>query len=206
MLVKTRVPETKNPMWQHYTPNELYESDILSHGLLGCSYSTFIEAWKGLHQVPGKNVWFEVRIVSGKTSEAISDRRAWWRQSEFMDKIFWVFQHPLPAVLNGKRYFTYMLEPLEARRVVEIAKDKLGYNPFEGEAPLLFIPTECCVLAWTETSNGYSDHGRHRPEESLSAEEEDKRAQGEMESDRLLGEVIDIGEDFDKIMGELDSN
>ena len=192
MLIQIDKSPVKNPIWEYYTPNELYESDILSYGKLGMSYLDFLSAWKKMNQVRGKPDFFEVRIVDGKTQEKIHDSRAWWRQPEFMDKIFWVWQRPEALMVGDDRYFVYMLEPLEAARVVETAKERLGHNPFESDMPALYVPVECCVLAWTETSNGYSDHGRHRPEHVPTQQEVDENALAEIRADQLLGEAIDI--------------
>jgi len=205
MLIQIDPSPIKNPAWEVYTPNELYESEILSLGKLGQSYQDFISAWKKKNKIGGKNNWFEVRITRAGTQEKIHDSRAWWRQKEFMDRIFWVFQHPDYMIIGGERYFVYTLEPLESLRVVNVAINKFGYNPFGAHIPVLNVPVECCQLAWTETSNGYSDHGRPREEKIPTQEEIEKDKILEEKVDKLLGEELDLSglddKDLDSILG-----
>lgn len=203
MLLKTKTYPTKNPVWAHYTPNEFFESDILSIGALKMAYADFIPQWKMLNSVGGKNTWFEIRIVKSQAKVEISDRAAWWRQPEFMDKIFWVFQQPTPMVIDGHRLFCYVLEPFEGMRVAEVGLDKLGYPPFESDAPALFIPVDCTQVAWTETSNGFSDHGRPREEKVLTLEQQEKQEQTQEEVKKILNEIQDVGERADEIAGKI---
>lgn len=203
MLLKTKTHPTKNPVWKHYTPNELYESDVLSNGHLGLEYSTFVPIWKQGAHVIGRNAWFEVRITKSQTGIEIGDRKAWWRQPEFMDHIFWVFQQPQFVDIDKTRYFCYTLEPFEGQRVAQVGEEKLGYNPFEHPFPSLFLPVECTEIAWTETSNGNSDHGRPREETVKTAEEIESELQTAEEVTKILEEIQDVTEKADQIAGSL---
>jgi hypothetical protein len=106
-------------------------------------------------------------------------------------------------VIDGARMFCYVLEPFEGMRVAEVGLDKLGYPPFESDAPALFIPVECTQVAWTETSNGHSDHGRPREEKVLSLEQVEKEAQTKEGVQKILSEIQDIGEKADEIAGKI---
>jgi hypothetical protein len=203
MLLKTKTSPVKNPVWAHYTPNELYDSDILSNTHLGMEYSTFLPMWKLNKSVTGRNAWFEVRITKSKAEVEIGDRSAWWRQPEFMDKIFWVFQQPQWFEMDKKRFFCYNLEPFEGQRVAQVGEDKLGYNPFEGPFPALHIPVECTEMAWSETSNGYSDHGRPREEEHLTAQEKEDALETEHDVAKILSEIQDVDSKADEIAGKM---
>jgi len=203
MLIKVNKSPIKNPIWEYYTPNELYDSDILSYGKLNQSYAEFISAWQQVTEVSVKNTWFEVRIVTGKTSEEISDEKGWWRQPEFMDKIFWVFQTPQTAIINNHRYYVYLLEPFESMRVVQVAIEKFGYNPFPSEFPAMYLPVECSMIAWTETSNGHSDHGRHRGEIIKTQQEIDDEETEKIESEKFMECIVDVTDKADEIVGKL---
>lgn len=204
MLIITKERPVKNPVWQNKTPPELHEHEILSIGHLGHSYADFITAWKRKHDIDRANRWFEVRIIKEKTEEGVDNRRAWWTQPEFMDKIFWVFQAPVDMTVSGKRMFCYILEPFEAMRVALTGQEKKGVPVFDSQDPALYLPVECTQLAWTETSNGYSDHNREREHKILTAEEREEELKTKEEVEKIIESVVELTDDqADRIAGKL---
>lgn len=191
MLIKTNVHPTKNPLWEHWTPNECWEDEDFSQKHLGLSYSKLTDEFCTKYNVNSKRLWREVRVKNIAPSIARAGKESWWDQPELAERIFWVFHSPTYSDIDGTRYFYYILEPFECLRVVQVGIDKLGYNPFTEEIPALYLPVECATAAWDETSGGYSDHLRHRPEAVLTQQEID-----EEEKTNELAKVIEkeIGE------------
>lgn len=151
----------KNPYWEARgeTPNEAMEHDP--------QYRQMVTQFARHNKVSGPFRFFEVRVVSDSPSVIYDKAMKWWTHKDLMDRVFWMFQKPRYDLQEGKEpYGYYTLEPFECSRVWQVGCKTLGV-PIPNKMSMrnaFTIPIECCQLAWTETSNGFSDHLHHRPE------------------------------------------
>lgn len=174
---------TKNPIWEDQTPNERYRDDP--------DYYLRLNAWALKNHIPGRR-FFEVRITKVNSILSVHQSSAWWDQPSCMDHIFWVFQKPITL---GVGLQIYSLELYECRRVVEMARKKLGYNPFPSEEPSLCVPVDCVEMAWNETANGYSDHIRHRETKEVSQRQADLQGVAREEVEKIIEQIKDVSDD-----------
>lgn len=180
---------TKNSKWVDRTPNEEFRDNP--------AYAIMVEQWAKKNKIPSWRILFEVRIIYTKSILDIHQSNRWWDDPLFMDHIFWVYQKPITFknISGNKPYQVYALEYYECLRVVDIAKNKFGYNPFPSEAPSLCIPVDCVELCWDETQAGYSKHIRQREEKKLSNKVLDKEEADKEEVNKLLTEIVDVSND-----------
>lgn len=137
--------------------------------------------------------WFEVRILAEKTQIVDMSRgEGWWQNKQFMDRVFWVFQQPQTSRDPAMPYQVYVLEPYESLRVRDELFEQTGRQPFKSPWPALWIPQDCVKLAWTETSNAYSDHLRHRAEPIVQQKLLDEQARDKEQVDQFLKEIAEI--------------
>lgn len=187
----TGVSRDKNEYWEkrNITPNEAYQTDS--------AYQNLIRNFASYHKIKGPFRFFEVRIIAARPSLICTGTIDWWDDPEFMDKCFWMFQTPMYEYPEGKEpYGYYYLEPFECRRVLNVGIRKHQIvNPTRNTMRQAFVvPIECCQLAWTETSGGYSDHLHHRPEILKTQEQLDREKLLDLEADKLLESAEDIVE------------
>lgn len=202
MLLLTNQHPVKNPVWEVYTPNEMWDNDALALAHLKASYRMLELPWARAHGIPGKKRWFEMRVNSNRTLLNITARQRWWDAPEFMDKIFWVYQTPILFNMDGETVSCYPLEFMECQRVKAVGIRRFGRNPFSSEVPSLLIPQDCCELAWKETANGYSEHLRHRPEHEPTQEELDREATAQEAVEKAKERIFDIPSDkMDRVLG-----
>lgn len=196
MLVK--VPQTqkftdtvrkwKNEYWEErgITPNEALELDP--------NYRQLVRSFAIHNEVLPPYKFWEVRIIKQDPSVLVGIHDHWWNDSMFMDHVFWMFQKPRMTRVDGRPYPCWLLEPFECWRVWNLGCLKFGI-PAPGKELLkkgFFVPTECCQLAWTETSNGESDHIHHRPEYEASDDEINYTGELRRKVDDILKESMDI--------------
>lgn len=185
MLIIPEVRATSNPLWANRTPNEAFETDP-GYAEVAMAFTKKVSA--------SSNRWVRVRIVKASPILDLSVRAKWWDDPLWMDKIFWVYNKPIAAVIDGQYYQTYALEFLEAQRVLEDTFRKYNANRFEDPFPALYVPCDCCHLAWSETTNGYSDHLLERPEKALTQQEIDKESAIQEVVKQLEKELVDISD------------
>lgn len=182
MLLKTQTRMERCPMWLDITPNELYFQNE--------DYRTLLAEWAGINDIPKHDKMFEVRIVNQRSALEIHRSHAWWDQPEFMDQVFWVFVKPIqcfPDGPEGEPLPCYPLEFYECLRVMEVAMQKLGYNPFpEPHPPSLLVPVECVQIEWEETTGGYADNIR----EQCIARANAPKSNAEKEAEHQLQEIV----------------
>jgi hypothetical protein len=179
------VRKWKNQFWENkgITPNEAYKLDQ--------QYKDCVRSFKVMHEISGPNRFYEVRIVKQRPSIILTGRddKHWWDTVGLMDHVFWVFQQPIYDKRMVEPYGFYVLEPMECKRVCQILSAR--YHIKEPEYPGCFIiPTENCVMAWSETANGVSEHIHHRPEFEPTQEQIDKEEADNEAVEQLLGEAL----------------
>jgi hypothetical protein len=196
MLINMNRSPVKNPVWSKYTPNQMVDDVELSRKVLGLDYMKLTKGWKIHNGIPGRDRFFEVRIIGTNSLLSLSDRDRWWNDVGIMDRIFWVYQKPVIHDMTKQDHVSYALEYYECLRVKALGEAKFGFNPFRSNMPSLLIPRECVQLAWNETTNGYSDHLREAPEEEvLTAEQEDRIARVDEKVEKLMPEVQALSEE-----------
>jgi hypothetical protein len=187
MLIIPERYRVRNEFWAEVTPNEFFSFNL--------EYQTATRMWCGAWNVDVDPSRFrEVRVTSNKPTHEMS--RNWWDQPGIMDQIFWVFTKPKYYFDDDKKpYGMYYLEPLECARVIEMARKKLGYNPFPDDQVPLLIPVECVTPTIRETKAGELEHVRPREEVKVSAEAEDKELATREYVNQKLKEVVDVSSD-----------
>lgn len=185
----TGVAKWKNADWETCgkTPNEAYFEDR--------DYQRYVDGF-ALHNGFGlgkSHKFFEVRIISDKPSVIYSVTKSdmWYTAPFIMDRVFWMFQKPIEGRIDNRPYTYYVLEPKECIRVIRLFKQYTGQNLADGLNAFV-VPTECCQLAWTETSAGVSDHLHWRPEVVKTQEQIDKEEQLNAETKKILDTAFDI--------------
>lgn len=166
------------------TPNELFNTDT--------KYRLRAQKYYKVYKSIGLKKpfrWVEIRLID-RPKLVITSRRDWYEDPIFRDKCFWVWQAPVVQEIDGVPYSYHLLEPLECLRVSDERFRKHGIVP-KGH-PLYIVPVECCHMAWTETSAGYSDHIHHRPEVRKSQKQIEKEAKRAEDSKKL----IKLADDF----------
>lgn len=201
MLIKADKHPIKNPVWQISTPNELYENGTLSEIALGFRYADKVAAWNKTNKISSKNLWFEVRIINEKSELDIPDFAAWWKKPWFMDRIFWVYQTPMVAQIEGKTALFYYLEMFEGIRVLTETMKRTGKNHYGTLEPSLMLPVKCAHIAlFNEWKAGVSEHKRERPDEEPKSQIViDKEARLKEETERILkDDAFELSEEQSK--------
>lgn len=165
----TGVARKKNEYWENRreTPNEAFANDP--------AYRKMVYAYRKHNGLAVKTKWFEVRVIEEKVScLVLNNYEKWYSDPLWMEAVFWVFQSPMSHYVDGIQYQYYVLEPFEVRRVWEENVRKYKKLPTRDPRTGIIIPVEACHLAWTETSGGYSDHLRFRPEPIKTQQEIDR--------------------------------
>jgi len=185
---KTGVRKWKNEFWekQGMTPNEAYSLDK--------TYRKMIRDFATWNDLRGPFRFFEVRIVSKVTSALYTGQKKWWDHKRFMDHVFWMFQTPIVEDVDGEPYYYWVLEPFECQRVWQILIKDLGQAVPDAMTfrSGLAIPKECCVLAWTETANGTSEHIHERAPEIKTQQQLDYEKRVESGSKVILERVMNL--------------
>ncbi len=196
MLLKTTsngqkgIYKYKSVFWEQQrkqTPNEAYDTDP--------TYRASVNAFAKYHDIPGPHKFVEIRVVSNKPSVIFSKHENWWDSSSVMDHVFWVFSKPVRGFKDGRTITDYIIEPMENLRLLEIAFKKFGIKVDDPWIHCFALPTECAVLAWTETANGYSEHIHHREEKVLTPLEQEvlaAREEAKKEIEKGLISIEDI--------------
>lgn len=186
VLPKGHYLPTKNPRWAVQTPNEAYRDDA--------KYRFVIDSFMRKHRVPGQPAWHEVRVVKQASRLAISSH--WWDDPVFMEKVFWVYRSPITyRRANGEPAQASILEPYEAKRVADALFEMTGHPSFHPFEDCLVLPVDVWSMAWDETSAGYSDHIRWRPESVKTQEEIDRERKDEEVVKQIEERMFDIAED-----------
>lgn len=195
---KDPVRKWKNEYWESrgITPNEALELDP--------RYRKLVREFAVHNGVYSPYKFFEVRIVNALPSVVYDKAMKWWTHKMLMDRVFWMFQKPRYDFREGKEpYGYYTLEPFECVRVWQVGCAHLNVNiPTKTLLRKAFtVPIECCQIAWTETSNGFSDHIHHRPEKVETQADIDRRLSIKAAADKLLecSEDINTSKAFAKI-------
>lgn len=193
MLIKTETRHEKNPLWIYWTPNEVYNNQELSFKHLGFDYKPLIDKWTKVCKIPTKKLWNEIRIKDEASGGIVMPRQLrWWNNRKYMDAVFWVYSTPMKFIVDEAEFYCYALEYIECQRIKRDAVQELGYNPFSSESPSLLVPCDCCHKAWTETSNGYSDHLRPRAEEVVSQQEVDASSEFKEKVEAVKKNIIPL--------------
>lgn len=188
ILPQSLAVPTKNPTWEHRTPNEAYQQDA--------QYQEMVDFFVQNGKVSNKPSFFEVRVLAKNSLLALNSDERWWNEPMFMEKIFWVFQQPVTFYPEGlQAWQAWVLEPLEHVRVFNAMKEKIGYNPYP-TGTVLLLPCDCGEPAWNETSGGYSDHIHHRLHVPPTQEQVDAEAELRVETDRLMEQITEITTDI----------
>lgn len=194
---------TKNEQWAIETPNEVYRDNI--------QYQAIVHGFGSLHQIPGPVNFHEVRITKQRSWMECSSR--WWDDPLFMDKVFWVFHKPMTfRQPTGEALQYFALEPYENLRVIKALYEKTGFDQWDWIEDLLIIPADCLEMAWDETSAGYSDHIRYKPQICPTEQDVEKEAQKAIRIKKIqerikelppggLGAEPTTKEDVKKILG-----
>lgn len=173
----------KNPAWTHITPNERYQFDE--------QYQALVDMFAAKYRV-SKGNFFEVRVHS----RAVVGNDEWWFEDAlWMDKVFWVFQKPLRFFPPGEEpWQAWALEPLEHVRVHETMMQVEGRDPYANDQ-LFLLPCHAGSIAWEETSGGFADNIRYRPEYVPTQQEIDKEQAIEEVKNDLLTQISDVSND-----------
>jgi hypothetical protein len=186
------VSRWKNETWElsGRTPNEAYLEDV--------NYQKYVDGFASHNGLGASRIhkFFEVRIVSDTPSIifSVTKSQMWYRAPFIMDRVFWMFQKPIEGRIDNAPYTYYVLEPLECVRVTQLFHQYTGQNLADGLNAFV-VPTECCQIAWTETSAGVSDHLHWRPEIVKTQEQIDKEEHLNAETQKILDTAFDVDPD-----------
>lgn len=197
MLILPQKYSIRNKVWEHYTPNEVYNNLDLSRSYLGYDYSDNEALYALKNKFGGQKVWREFRIIQATTGLDVADKHRWWNDPLFMDKVFWVYMKPVKANVDNQTVDFYALEMFESHRVYEATLEKYKRPMFSSEFPGLLIPKECVANCWDETTNGFADNIRERPDEVITQQQVEREGLVE----ELLAKVkpVEISEIEDSI-------
>lgn len=191
ILPKHLMYPAKHYYWQERTPNEEYAENP--------QYRQMVDEFIAKYKTPGGARFFEVRLVKPQENIGVVESDRWWDDALFIEKIFWVFDKPhLTKVRDDNpkgflNFQAYYLEPFECQRVNNIGLEKFGYLPFPQDAAIM-LPVECTQMAWDETSGGYSDHIRYRPNVDLTDREVDELETHKQEVSEIQKTLVDISQ------------
>lgn len=168
-----------------YTPNQAY-SQIQE-------YRDYVTGFALHNEYPKPHKFFQIRIVNQTPLVTSTTSMNWWDSPQFMDKIFWAFQKPVSDRIDNDFYTYYALEPVECARVY-LKLMETG-KPLKSSMNGFVVPCDCCVLAWTETSAGISDHLHPDPEKVVTQEELDAKRKLDEDALKILDESWSVGAD-----------
>lgn len=186
----TGISRNKNYWWEkaNETPNEAFNRDPKYRQMAQQFYKNYKEQ-TGLKK-PFR--WVEVRILN-QPKLIITGRKDWYEDPVWCESVFWVWQTPVVQEIDGRLYSYHVLEPLECFRVCDVRFSRHGVMPRNG-IPAYVVPTECCDMAWNETSGGFSDHLRHRPDPVPTQEMIERKAIKDAAAEKLLKNSVDISQ------------